>query len=119
MNTVQNPQQQPFEAWALVELFGHQRIVGRVTEQPLGGASFIRVDVPDATGETAFTRMYGAAAIYSISPIDRAMAIELAQACDAVPVRPYELRQLPPPSATTAHEDDCEDRDDRDDDDLT
>jgi hypothetical protein len=33
-----------FEEWALLELFGHQRLAGRVTEQQLGGASFVRVD---------------------------------------------------------------------------
>ena len=83
-----------FDAWALVELFGHQRIVGRVTEQAIGGASFIRVDVPDPSGSVRFTRLYGAAAIYAISPIDRETAIALAQRCEAEPVKSYELPQL-------------------------
>lgn len=102
MNTATtNPvsQKQPFETWALVELFGHQRIVGRVTDQALGGASFIRVDVPNPDGSTRFTRMYGASAIYSISPVEREVAITLAQACDAEPVKPYELpRSAPVPA---------------------
>ena len=41
--------QQPekaFEQWAIVEIFGHQRIAGKVTEQTIGGCSFVRVDVP-------------------------------------------------------------------------
>ena len=39
-----------FNEWALVELFGHQKIVGKVTEATLAGGAFLRVDVP-AFGE--------------------------------------------------------------------
>lgn len=92
--------QDKFETWALVELFGHQRIVGLVTEQAIGGASFIRVDVPDATGATRFTRMFGAAAIYAINPVGKDVAIQLAQRCDARPVQSYELPQLTAGSET-------------------
>lgn len=35
-----------FEQWCLVELFGHQQVVGLVSEQTIGGQAFIRVDVP-------------------------------------------------------------------------
>lgn len=83
-----------FCAWALVELFGHQRIVGKVTEQTIGGGAFIRVDVPDADGKTRFTRFYGHSAIYAISPIDQVTAISLAQAVNVVPVQPYELPRI-------------------------
>jgi hypothetical protein len=34
-------------AWALVELFGHQRIVGMVTVDPIDFPGMLRVDVPD------------------------------------------------------------------------
>lgn len=88
-------QQQEFQTYALVELFGHNRIVGLVTEQAIGGASFIRVDVPRPDGSTAFTRMFGAAAIYAINPIEKDVAVALAQRCAAQPVQPYELPALP------------------------
>jgi len=88
-----------FESYALVELFGHTRIVGMVTEQSLGGASFIRVDVPNPDGTVAYTRMYGAAAVFSINPITRAVALELAQSCDARPVAPYEVPRLSAPES--------------------
>ena len=87
-----------FETWALVELFGHNRIVGLVTEQPVGGASFIRVDVPGPDGTTRYTRMFGAAAIYAINPVTKDVAISLAQRCDARPVQAYELPSLPAPT---------------------
>lgn len=82
---------QPFDTWALLELFGHARICGRVTDAEIGGGSFIRVDVPDANGETLFTRYYGPKAIYSISPVSRQTAIGVAQKIDAKPVRPFDL----------------------------
>lgn len=86
-----------FETWALVELFGHNRIVGLVTEQAIGGASFIRVDVPGPDGATRYTRMFGAAAIYAINPVAKDVAVALAQRCDARPVQAYELPALPAP----------------------
>ena len=38
--------------WAIVEIFGHQRIAGFLSEQTIGGQSFVRVDVPDLPGDT-------------------------------------------------------------------
>jgi hypothetical protein len=32
-----------FNEWALVELFGHQKIVGKVTEATLASGAFLRV----------------------------------------------------------------------------
>jgi len=40
-----------FEEWALLELFGHQRLAGRVTGTAARGASFVRVDVPQDDGK--------------------------------------------------------------------
>ncbi len=82
-------EQTSFTHWAIVELFGHARIAGLVTEQQIGGASFIRVDVPELqvrardarlpgpiTVETrpAYTRIFGAAAIYAITPVNEEIA---------------------------------------------
>jgi hypothetical protein len=35
-----------FDQWCIVELFGHTKIAGKVSEAQIGGQSFIRVDVP-------------------------------------------------------------------------
>jgi hypothetical protein len=83
-----------FETWALVELFGHARIVGLVTEQAIGGASFIRVDVPKPDGSVNFTRFFGPSAIYAISPIAKDMAVRMAQLTSARPVEAYEIPKL-------------------------
>jgi hypothetical protein len=83
-----------FETWALVELFGHQKIAGMVSEAEIGGAKFIRVDVPKADGSTDYTRFYGPAAIYAISPTDRQIAIGLAANIQARPVTIYDVAKL-------------------------
>lgn len=59
-----------FEHWAVVELFGHQKIAGMVSEVTIGGQGFIRVDVPEVDGLPGFTKIYGGGAIYAITPCD-------------------------------------------------
>jgi hypothetical protein len=49
-------QSDKFDSFAIVEVFGHQKFAGRVTEQAIGGASFVRVDVPKTRKHPAFTR---------------------------------------------------------------
>jgi len=84
-----------FEQWALVELMGHQRIAGLVTEQEIGGHAFLRVDVPNLTGNGfAFTRFYSASAVYCISPTDKQIAVGLAAKCSSRPVNIYDLGKL-------------------------
>lgn len=59
-----------FDEWALLELFGHQRIAGRVRNASIGGGSFIRVDVPEIKGhQEPLTRFYSPQAVYGITPM--------------------------------------------------
>jgi len=59
-----------FEQFAIVELFGHQIIAGKVSEQVIGGQGFVRVDVPTTAAQEGFTKFYGAGAVYAITPCD-------------------------------------------------
>jgi len=43
-------QQKGFKEWAILELMGHRRLAGLVSEQQIGGASFIRIDIPGKDG---------------------------------------------------------------------
>ncbi|HDZ37198.1 MAG TPA: hypothetical protein ENH62_02740 [Marinobacter sp.] len=63
-----------FEQWCIIELFGHQVIAGMVTQQAVGSAALIRVDVPETEDHPAFTRFYGLGAIYSITPVSEEVA---------------------------------------------
>ena len=107
------------DCWAIVELFGHQKIAGKVTEQTIAGAAMLRVDVPALDGESAaqqaFTRFFGHGAIYSINPTTEEIARGMAARVCAVPVNRYEL---PQPKELTAgdgsHRDGEDEHDDTD-----
>lgn len=88
-----------FEQWAIVELMGHQRIAGRVSEQVIGGCSLMRVDVPacEAVGShpamQAFTKLLGAAAIYAVTFTDEAAARTVARQIRVQPIDTWSLKQ--------------------------
>lgn len=116
-----------FEVWAIVEIMGHKKFAGYVTEQALGGTSFVRIDVPEIVLESrtlpAFSKLFGAGSIYCISPCTeetaKAFAAELRSEAFAL----YEAPRLPAPArsrpvrASDLQEDDDQD-DDQDDDDM-
>lgn len=87
--------------WMIVELFGHQRIAGKVSEFAFGGGTFVRVDVPEVGELKGFTRFFGEKAIYSMSPVTEEIARRLVAAWRVVPIRPFGLT-LP----AIGHEDD-------------
>lgn len=78
-----------FDTYALVELFGHQKIAGRVTEQVIAGQGFVRVDVPETSRSGSFTRLFGPSAIYSITPMSEELAKQVAERIYAEPVTVY------------------------------
>jgi hypothetical protein len=87
-------EKQSFDEWALVELFGHQRIVGKVTEATMAGGAFLRVDVPGFNGEKPFTRFYSPGAIYAISPVTEEIARGMISKYRHEPVSRFELPQI-------------------------
>ncbi|TDV04649.1 hypothetical protein [Paraburkholderia caballeronis] len=94
-----NARPEPSDQWAIVELFGHQRIAGRVSEQTIGGCAFVRVDIPafEAAGTEpatqAFTKLYGQGAIYAMSFVDAATAKMVGRQLRVQPIETYELRR--------------------------
>jgi hypothetical protein len=83
-----------FKQWALVDLFGHSHIAGLVTEQSIGGCSFLRVDVPAVDDEPAFTKCYGNGAIYAMTFVTEEIARAAAKSYRVVPVSVYEIPEL-------------------------
>ena len=83
-----------FDQWAIVELFGHSRIAGRVTEQVIGGCSFVRVDVPAVNGDQPFTKLYGNGAIYAMSLVDEETATGAASMIRVRPVDEWSARRM-------------------------
>jgi hypothetical protein len=76
---------------AVVELFGHQRIAGKVSEVQIGGSSLVRVDVPAVEGQPGFTKFYGTSAIYAVTPCDEETMLRAVQAFRAVPIEAWRL----------------------------
>lgn len=97
MNTVEK-----FEQWCVVEIMGHKRFAGLVTEQSVGGTSFVRIDIPEVTttgGQKlpAFTKLFGAASIYCLSPCTEETARAFAASIRAEGFALYEAPRLPAP----------------------
>jgi hypothetical protein len=95
-------QQNKFEGWAVVEMFGHQKIAGHVTTEVYGQACLFRVDVPEMPeremvlehydyidglrvppgskvkrpGEQPFSKLIGPGAVYAINPCNEATVRE-------------------------------------------
>lgn len=99
----QQTKSQAFKEWALVELFGHQKIVGMVTETTLAGGAFLRVDVPALNGKPGYTRFINPSSVYAINPLSEEAAMAILSHYVQAPVQPYELprQQLAGPTDTS------------------
>lgn len=60
--------------YAVIEIFGHRRLAGRVIEVEKYGTKLLRIDIPEkgkfVNGFT--TQMYGGASLFSVTPCDLA-----------------------------------------------
>ncbi len=81
-----------FESWALVELMGRQRIVGKAKEETHFGAPLLRIDVPATEDADAYTKFFGGGAIYCITPVSEAVALRLLANIRTEPVPAWDLR---------------------------
>jgi len=85
-----------FEGWCILELMGHRRLGGYVTEAVIAGAGLIRIDVPGLRpGETAATQFYSPSARYCLTPTTEAIARALAASAQPQPVQRWELPASP------------------------
>jgi hypothetical protein len=83
-----------FETWAVLSLFGHTRLAGKVSEATiLGGHALLRLDIPLKDGKFA-TRFIGPSAIFDMSPVSEEIARKVALQCEPEPVHQWELSQL-------------------------
>jgi len=86
--------EEKFDLWCMVELFGHNKIAGKCTEQNIAGTNMLRVDVPETTKQPAFTKFYNGTAIYAINPITEEVATDLANRFESTPVSVYEVKNM-------------------------
>ena len=88
-----------FSQWALVEIMGHKRFAGFVTEVAIAGAGFIKIEIPEVTVRDrtfpAFTKIYGPSAIFGITPRSEAEIRQIAEELCAHAVDPWILPTQP------------------------
>lgn len=106
-----------FEQWAIVELMGHVKIAGLVTEEERFGTKLGRVDIPN--GDTFVTQYFNGSSLYRLTPTTEEIARSVAKSNQPAPVFRWELpdqKQLAPPVVEAEfpfdNDDDSEDGDD-------
>lgn len=98
-----------FEGWAIVELMGHRRLAGFLREAQIGGAAFIRLDVPETDDAPAATQFYSPTAVYCITPTTEEMARAVARTNRIEVVQRWELRAIEGPTPVRTWDDDRDD----------
>lgn len=75
LHVCEDPPKPPI-GWAEVELMGHRRLWGHLSEEEVAGARFLLLFVPEVEGRPAETHLYSTAAVYGIHPATEAAVIE-------------------------------------------
>jgi len=88
------PTDAPFAGWTILELLGHRRLAGWLTEAQIAGASFLRLDIPSPDGPTTASQYYSPGSVYAITPTSEATARLVARTCQPAPVQRWELPAL-------------------------
>lgn len=73
------------EGWFVLEMFGHIRHIGFVTEVEAFGGKLGRIEALQSDG-TSVTTMFGAASVFRLTPVTEEKAREM--------VKPYEYKPL-------------------------
>jgi hypothetical protein len=107
-----------FKEWCVLELMGHRKLAGLVSEQEIAGHGFLRLDIhaskrygPDGMEigtDHKSTQFYSPSSVYAITPVTEDTARAFAEGNQPAPVTRWEL---PAPAPRT-------DRDLRDDEDV-
>lgn len=82
-------QQDPIHA--IIELMGHQKMAGTISDAAMGGGAFIRVDVPETTTSPKFTRFLNPSSIYAINPVTEDVMRVMAERIKFRPVDAWDV----------------------------
>lgn len=81
----------PINTWCVLEMMGHAKTAGQVSEETHFGTVLLRIDVPAINNRPEHTEFYGGSAIYRITPCDETTArLVLTQTCTP-PIMAYQL----------------------------
>lgn len=86
--------EEKLELFAVVELFGHQRVAGKVIEQSVGSSTFIRIDVPETKQQPKFSRIVNPSAVYAINPVTEEVMVHMAEQIQQKPIDVWDVREM-------------------------
>lgn len=81
----------PIQTWAIVELMGHVKSAGMVSEETHFGTVLLRLDVPESNGNPARTEFYGGSALFRLTPCTEEVARLVLQRSTPAQIVPYAL----------------------------
>ena len=86
-------QESAWSGWAILELMGHRKLVGVVSECVIGSQAFIRIDVPSplADAPPVAAQFYSPSAVYCLTPTTEEVARQVAGQHLPAPVQRWEL----------------------------
>ena len=99
-------EQDKFQGWAILEVLGHRKLGGMLSETQIAGHGFLRIDFPRVVerdgqyvrdGADIGTQFYPPAAIFCITPTTEPMACAVARCNHPQPVTRYELPAVSAP----------------------
>jgi hypothetical protein len=102
-----------YNGWAMLELMGHRKRVGRVQEVEMYGGRMLRIDIPLDGGDV--TEFYSCASIYALFPLSEERARNAAKRyAGPRTVQAVAYRALPAPKSNSygRNENGHDDRDD-------
>jgi hypothetical protein len=83
-----DPTIERLEMWAFIEIYGHKRLAGKVTQRNLGTEVMFQVDVPKGETEFSHSQLYSPKAIFSMTPTNEAWCRKWAAKAEEYDVAP-------------------------------
>lgn len=89
-----------FAEWVILELLGHRRLAGYLTEQQIAGHGYLRLDIPGEDDSEAFaaTQLFNPTSVYAIHPTSETIARHAAKTYRQAPLNRWELPAAPRPA---------------------
>ena len=88
-----------FAEWVILELLGHRRLAGYLTEQQIAGHGYLRLDIPGENDseakDFAATQLFNPTSVYAIHPTTETIARHAAQTYRQAPLNHWELPAAP------------------------
>jgi len=90
-----------FTEWCIVEMMGHRRIAGHVTERTIAGHGFLEVRIPS---EPPLVQFIQPSSIYAMTPCTEETARSLAKTLSPEPISYFDAKRMLAVDAPSASE---------------